>query len=140
MQAFSLDHFDDFLAIARQQPLPQTLLLVFTGRELPSDHTPSQAQQFAQGTGGHLTPLGGIAKTREEIPNFSALNEEATHVMQQWDTVFVAAIDSPPGSEAASAETDTLIEKMIDDIRTGVVGKYLAFNREGIPLQLAIDE
>jgi hypothetical protein len=38
--------FDDLLAAARTQPLPQRLLMVFAAVELPDDATPAERAAF----------------------------------------------------------------------------------------------
>ncbi|MDO9479321.1 MAG: ribonucleotide reductase subunit alpha, partial [Hydrogenophaga sp.] len=48
--------FDDLLSAARAQPLPQRLLLVFAGIELPDDATPTERAGFERGEGGALVP------------------------------------------------------------------------------------
>jgi hypothetical protein len=136
MTRFSLNHFDDFLTIARDQPAPQTLLLVLAQRELPTGYTAEQEKQFLAGNGGHLAPLGSIDKNVQEVANFDQLAAEATEVTNDWDAIFVAAMDSPADSKEASKQTDKLLEKMVDDIRAGLVGQFLTFDKSGVPLTL----
>ncbi len=135
MNEFTLEHFDDFLAIAKQQPKPQTLLLVLAQRELPHGHTAEQEKQYQAGNGGHLAPLGSIAKQAQTLNSFADLAHEATQVTEQWDAVFVAALDQPE-DDAIVKKIDKLLEKMVDDIRIGLVGKFLTFDKKGTPLTL----
>ena len=48
----NIQTFDDLLSAARSQPLPQRLLFVFAGVELPDDATPAQRLEFERGEGG----------------------------------------------------------------------------------------
>ena len=48
----NISSFDDLLTMARQQQLPQRLLFVFAGIELPADSTPEQLARFEAGQGG----------------------------------------------------------------------------------------
>lgn len=136
MTTFELNHFDDFLAIARQQDEPQKLLLVLAERELPHGHTEEQARAFAEGYGGHLAPLAGIDKQPSELKNFSAFVEEAKQVGKEWDAVFVAALPGTEGKLPTPKAIDDAIEKVIHAIRNGMINNLLVFDRKGVPLQI----
>ncbi len=136
MQTFTLDHFNDFLTIARQQPAPQLLLLVLATSELPEGHTAEQAVQFLAGQGGHLAPLGGIALMPDDMADFDEFTRSASHASDKWDVVFVAAIDVPEGAKRDTVESK-MIDRMVENIRAGIVNAYLGFNREGIPLTIS---
>lgn len=138
MSRFSLNHFDDFLDIARQQTEPQRLLMVLAERELPPGHTPEQARQFEAGEGGHLAPLAGVDKLPKDITNFTDFVTESHEVVGKWDAMFVASLpgieDSLPSPEA----TDEAVEKMLHAIRNGMIGGFLVFNCEGQPINLSV--
>jgi|SRR5690554_282540 len=136
MNEFSLEHFDEFLTIAKQQPKPQTLLLVLAERELPHGHTAEQERQYREGNGGHLAPLGSIGKQANQLDSFAELSNEASQVVERWDAVFVAAMDQLEETTSSASETDKLLEKMVNDIRTGLVSKFLTFDKQGSPLTL----
>lgn len=136
MQTFTLEHFDDFLAIARQQSAPQLLVLVLAASELPDKHTAQQAEQFAAGHGGHLAPLGGIVLTPDDVDNFNEFLKSAAHATDAWEVVFVATIDAPSKSLTDDTESK-LIDRMVENIRAGIINNYLGFNRHGIPLSIS---
>jgi hypothetical protein len=136
MTTFSLNHFDDFLTIAQQQTAPQTLLLVLAKRELPEGYTAEQEKHFLAGTGGHLAPLSSIAKHVQELDDFTDLATEATDVSDDWDALFVAAIDRLNDTQEAGKKIDKLLDKMVNDIRAGLVGQFLTFDKQGVPLTL----
>ena len=73
----TIEHFDDLLRIARAQPEPQRLLLVFASADLPDQPSPRQQAQFAQAQGGTLEPLLCVDKKPAEIASFAALLEES---------------------------------------------------------------
>lgn len=137
MSTFKLNHFDDFLSIARSQPEPQKLILVLARRELPHGHTEQQARDFENGHGGHLAPLAGIDKRPDELANFSALVEEAKQASDEWDAVFVAALPGTDGKLPTPKAIDDAIEKVIHAIRNGMINNFLAFDRKGTPLQIS---
>lgn len=136
MQTFELSHFDDFLAIARQQNEPQTLLLILAKRELPVGHTAEQARLFEAGQGGHLAPLAGVDKSPQDLIDFESFVSESRHVAKDWDAVFVAALPGTDGNMPNAKATDKAIEQMLHGIRNGIINNYLVFDRKGEPLNL----
>ena len=120
----TIEHFDDLLRIARAQPEPQRLLLVFASADLPDQPSPRQQAQFAQAQGGTLEPLLCVDKKPAEIASFAALLEES-HTLeaplpQPWSLVFVAALGGVLHEEPSDAQVDA----------------QLPFNRQGQPVQL----
>lgn len=138
MSTFSLNSFDDFLALAQQQTEAERLLLVLAKRELPIGHTQVQARQFAAGEGGHLAPLAAVDKLPAEISNFADFVKESAQVVPEWDAIFVAALPGDKQQLPSPEATDNAIEKMLHAIRNGVIGNFLVFDRAGDPLNLAI--
>lgn len=138
MNGFSLESFDDFLSLAQQQVEPQRLLLVLAQRELPIGHTVVQARQFEAGEGGHLAPLAGVDKLPHEMTCFDDFVVESKNVVSDWDAVFVAALPGHNLQLPTPDATDEAIEKMLHGIRNGVIGNFLVFDRQGLPLELSI--
>jgi hypothetical protein len=136
MSTFELNHFDDFLTIARSQPEPQKLILVLARRELPTGYTEQQARDFEDGHGGHLAPLAGIDKRPDELADFSSLVEEAKQASDTWDAVFVAALPGTDNKLPTPKAVDDAIEKVIHAIRNGMINNLLAFDRSGVPMQI----
>lgn len=138
MKRFSLNHFDDFLGIAQQQLEPQRLLLVLTERELPPGHTTDQARRFAAGEGGHLAPMAGVDKLPNDIACFNDFMVESLGFAKKWDAVFVASLTGADCSLPSPEATDEAIEKMLHAIRNGMIGGFLVFDHNGLPLDLSI--
>ena len=67
--------FDEFLAIARQQPEPQRLLLVFAKAGIEVDATPAERAAFERGEGGVLSPEVCVDRTAQEVASFGSLLE-----------------------------------------------------------------
>ena len=140
MNTTTIEHFDDLLRIARAQPEPQRLLLVFASAGLPDQPSPRQQAQFAQAQGGTLEPLLCVDKKPAEIASFAALLEES-HTLeaplpQPWSLVFVAALGGVLNEEPSDAQVDAQLHRMVESIRGGMVNAYLPFNRQGQPVQL----
>jgi hypothetical protein len=120
--------FDDLLQAARQQPVPQRLLFVFTRAELPEDATPAQRARFEAGEGGALEPLMCVDKTPAELASFAALQAEARQAGPAWDIVFVAAMSDGAGSP------DAPLQGMVEAVKQGRIEAYLAFDAAGEPV------
>jgi hypothetical protein len=123
--------FDDFLAIARQQPEPQRLLLVFARAELAADATPSRRDAFAQGEGGELAPAVCVDRTPEEIGSFDALRRESAQAIDRWDILFVSALDGRGGHAPNPDEAVQPLRMMVEQIKGGRIARMLAVDRDG---------
>ncbi len=130
-----LQHFDQLLEAARQQPEPQRLLFVFARRELGEHPTTAQREAFARGEGGHLQPALCVDKTPGEVADFSALVAESEQTGQHWDIVFVGSLDGRGGIVPNSDEADQPLRFMVNAINDGRVGEFAAFDREGNTLR-----
>lgn len=137
MKTFDLDSFDDFLHLAQHQDEPQRLLLVFTRSELPAGHTATQANAFTEGRGGHLAPVVCVDKQPEDLKNFNALVAESRQIDQDWTVLFVAALVGEQGELPTEKQTDKALDQMVEAIRSGRVSNFLAFDRQGKPLQMS---
>jgi len=135
-QTIELSHFDDFLAIARQRPGAQKLLLAFAQRELPEGHTPAQRRAFERGQGGHLAPRAAVDKAPEHLAGFEALAAEADRMLPEWDAVFVTTMSGRSHAMPEPEVINQALDTMIQSIRDGRISQYLVFDRQGIPLIL----
>lgn len=136
----TIEHFDDLLRLARSQPERQRLLLVFAGAELPDDATAAQRARFEQGEGGALAPLMCVDKLPEELASFEALQAEASAMEppgQPWRLVFAAALSGTPRAAPSEQEASRVLDRMIESLRAGIPGAWLAFDRNGRPVQLS---
>ncbi|MGD9775022.1 ribonucleotide reductase subunit alpha [Diaphorobacter sp.] len=131
--------FDDLLRAARTLRERQRLLFVFAGAELPADATPAQRERFAQGEGGALVPLMCVDKLPEELQSFDALVRESQQFElpgQPWRLVFTAALSGTPTQAPSEADAEKVLNRMVEAMKSGALGAYLPFNRQGVPVQL----
>jgi len=133
---FTLDTFDDFLVMARQQSEPQRLLFVFTQRELPDGSTAAMKRQYEAGYGGHLAPVVCVDKAPEELQDFAALARESQETVPAWDVVFAAALPGLAGQWPTEDATNKALENMVEQVRQGSISGYLTFNQLGETLVL----
>jgi len=132
----NIENFADLLQAARTQALPQRLLLVFASVELPDDASPAQRAGFEAGQGGALVPALCVDKSPYEVPSFEALVQEATQLIPDWRFVVAAAMSADPQNAASLAEVDACLQAMVQAIKRGDMGRYLVFDRKGLPLVL----
>jgi hypothetical protein len=132
----NIEHFNDLLAAAKAQPLPQRLLFVFAGVELPEDATPEQRAAFEAGHGGALVPLMCVDKSPDELSTFDGLIGEAGQFGQRWALVFSAALSGTHQRAPTNDDADKPMQAMVEAIQRGDIGAYLAFDRDGLPVRL----
>jgi len=131
-----LHDFSDLLQAAREQPEPQRLLLVFAAAELPRDATPGETAAFERGEGGALAPVVCVDKLPAEIDGFAALLDESTRTGIDWDILFVASLPGRGGFAPGSDEAVQPLRMMVEAIRGGRVGEFLAVTRAGALVRL----
>ncbi len=133
----TIGSFEDLLVAARTQSAPQRLLFVFAEAGLPDDCTAKQRAGFEAGEGGSLTPVASVDKLPSELSTFAALVEESSQFSREWAVVFVAALAGHDGNEPTSEDADRQLQRMIEAVKSGSIGAYIPFDRQGMPLQLA---
>lgn len=126
-----METFDDLLAAATQQPEPQRLLLVFARAECPPDATAAERVAFERGDGGALAPVVCVDKLPGEIVSFAALNAESKAAIDDWRILFVAAMDGRGGHAPNSDEAVQPLRLMVEQIKGGRIGRFLAVDRDG---------
>lgn len=126
-----METFDDLLAAATQQPEPQRLLLVFARAECPPDATAAERVTFERGDGGALAPVVCVDKLPGEIVSFAALNAESKAAIDDWRILFVAAMDGRGGHAPNSDEAVQPLRLMVEQIKGGRIGRFLAVDRDG---------
>ncbi|UXI70499.1 ribonucleotide reductase subunit alpha [Tahibacter amnicola] len=131
-----ITHFSDLLEAARRQDEPQRLLMVFASAGLPSDASAAQRSAFANGEGGALTPVLCVDKRPEEIGSFESLREESERTGINWDIVFVAALAGRGGYPPNADEAVQPLRMMVEQIKGGRIGQFVAVSRGGDLLQL----
>lgn len=133
----TISSFADLLRAALEQPQPQRLLFMFAKAELPQGHAAAEKQQFAEGQGGELRAVMCVDKLPQELSDFAGLVTESGYTGKTWDIVFITSMSGQggvaPGSDAASRPLDMMVESL----RNGNIGNYLAFNRAGELVQFS---
>lgn len=129
----NIEHFDDLLAMARAQPEPQRLLMVFAAAELEEGATPAQREAHAAGHGGVLRPLMCVAKDPHEVSDFQALAKEAREAGPPWTLVLVAALSG----RSSAQQVDQALDLIVRRVETGELEGVIAFDRSGEALHLA---
>ena len=125
----NISSFDDLLRAAREQSEPQRLLFVFANAVLPDDSTPEQRARFEGGQGGALAPLMSVDKTPEALGTFAELVEESRQFGHDWAIVFAASLSGRGGRAPTSKEADQSLQRMIESIKAGSFGSFIAFDR-----------
>ena len=122
--------------VAKQQPDPQRLLFVFLKASLPEDHKAEEASRFHSGQGGILEAIMCVDKTLDELDSFSELVEESKQMEQDWQIVLVAGLAGINGVLPTSEEAEKPLKVMVETVQQGGdLTKYMAFDREGTPVQ-----
>ena len=137
MTMTSPSHFDLLLRAAASQPEPQRLLFVFAQAELPPDASAAQRERFEAGQGGTLTPLACVDKAPAELTGFDALVAESHHVGGAWHVVFIAGLSGQGGRPPSSALVDSMLQAMVENVRSGRFGGYLTLDPKGDPLSFS---
>jgi hypothetical protein len=128
-------HFDQLLQAAAAQPEPQRLLFVFAEAELPGDADAAQRARFEAGQGGSLTPVACVEKSVPELTTFAALVAESRRTSLPWRVVFAAGLSGVNGQPPSPACIDSALEAMVEGVRNGAFGSYLALDTEGRSVQ-----
>ena len=130
-----ISSFDDLLQTARAQSVPQRLLFVFAGVELPEDSSAAQRERFEAGEGGALVPLMCVDKRPEELASFAALVQESSEFGPAWGIVFAAALAGTPNHAPSSEEAEAPLQRMVEAIKRGEHGAFIPFDPQGRAVQ-----
>lgn len=132
----NITNYESLLSVANQQPEPQRLLFVFLRASLPDDHGEADASNFHSGQGGALQPIMCVDKTLNELSTFSALVAESERVEKDWQIVLVAGLAGKNGVAPSSDEAEEPLKMMLHTVENGGdLSRYMAFDREGAPVQ-----
>ena len=123
----NISSYSDLLQAARSQAQPQRLLFAFARAELPDDAGTAEQERYAASEGGALAPVMCVDKLASELGSFDDLVQESRHTGQHWDIVFVTSM----AGRGAANEAEAPLNMMLESIRNGQVGGFLAFNRDG---------
>lgn len=127
----NITSYSDLLHAARSQAEQQRLLFTFVQAELPNDAKPSERERFAARQGGALAPVMCVDKHADELSSFENLVEESRATGAHWDIVFVTSMSGRNGQAPTANEAEAPLRTMVESIRNGQLGKFLAFNRDG---------
>ena len=132
----NITNYESLLSVAKEQAEPQRLLFVFLETSLPKDHHGDEAIRFHSGQGGELQPVMCVDKTLDELSSFSDLVAESERVGKNWQIVLVACLSGRNGIEPSSDEATQPLKMMVQTVETGgQLSNYMAFDREGAPVQ-----
>ena len=132
----NITNYESLLSVANKQPQPQRLLFVFLRASLPDDHGEADASNFHSGQGGALQPIMCVDKTLSELSTFSDLVAESERVEKDWQIVLVAGLAGKNGIAPSSDEAEEPLKMMLHTVENGGdLSKYMAFDREGAPVQ-----
>lgn len=132
-----ISSFDDLLQAARAQTVPQRLLFVFAGVELPDDATAVQRERFAAGQGGALVPLMCVDKRPDELASFATLAQESVQFGHDWGIVFAAAMSGTLNHAPTSEDAEEPLQRMVECIKRGEHGTYIPFDSQGQTVQMS---
>lgn len=132
----NIQNFDQLVAVARAQPIPQRLLLVFASAELPDDATAEQRADFLVGKGGALVPSMMLDRAPEEMGSFADLVQEASQFSRDWRVLFIAALSSKNPVDLSDDSVNAALQTMTERIHQGDLGHYLPLDREGNAIRL----
>jgi hypothetical protein len=134
-----ISSFEDLLAVARGQSQPQRLLFVFAKVVLPKDADEEERRRFEAGAGGGLQPMMSVDKRPEDLADFASLVEESAQMGQEWHIAFVASLGGEGGQPPTAEAADNAIEYMVNTIQSGGdISRFMAFTREGEPLDISL--
>ncbi|MFE8071828.1 ribonucleotide reductase subunit alpha [Marinobacteraceae bacterium S3BR75-40.1] len=126
-----INSYTDFIQAAQSQPEPQRLLFVFCKAELPDDASEEEKAAFERGEGGALAPTICVDKAPEEVADFEQLMAESHETGFGWDMAFVGALSGRGGIAPTTEEAQQPLTMMVEAIRMGHIGNFLAVNARG---------
>jgi hypothetical protein len=77
-----------------------------------------------------------VDKILDELGSFSDLVEESERIEKEWQLVLVAGLAGRDGVVPSSNEAERPLKMMIHTVENGGdLTKYMAFDREGAPVE-----
>jgi hypothetical protein len=129
--------FEQLRQAAAAQPEPQRLLFVFAAAELPPDASPEQRRRFEASEGGALAPVTCVDKGLEDLGTFDELVAEARYTTPHWQVVFIAGLPGQGGKPPSPQQVDGALQAMVDNVKIGRFGAFLALNPAGEMLRFS---
>ena len=82
-----------------------------------------------------MQPVMCVDKTLDELGSFADLVAESGRMKQDWKIVLVAALAGRHGVVPGFGEAELPLKRMMQDVEQGDdLSKYMAFDRDGIPV------
>lgn len=123
---------------AKQQEEPQRLLFVFLRASRSKDFKDEEEASFHSGEGGELQAIMCTDKVLDELGTFADLVAESEKMEQDWKIVLVASLSGRNGIAPDSEEAEKALKTMVETvINGGDLSRYMAFDRDGIPVQFS---
>lgn len=72
-----------------------------------------------------------VEKSLPELSTFAALVAESRRVSLPWRVVFAAGLSGANGLPPSPERIDSALEAMVEGVRSGAFGGYLALDAEG---------
>lgn len=127
----NITSFEDLLVAAALQPEQQRLLLTFTAAEAEPGSAPGAPARTT------LVPIMCVDKQIGQLDTFNNLVQEAAQMGQHWDILLVTTLSGTATQLPDEQKTEAALNKMVNAIRDGDLGRFLAFDRSGDLLQYA---
>ena len=129
----TISSFDDLVAAARAEPVPQRLLFVFVQTKMQKDYDEAERAGFERGEGGALEPRFCVDLPIEELTTLAALVQEADRMDAEWDKMLIGCMNDV---NDAATRADTELRAMVARIESGGdLRRYACFDREGHAIQ-----
>ncbi|MEH6550283.1 MAG: ribonucleotide reductase subunit alpha [Pseudomonadales bacterium] len=111
-------------------------MFVFLEASLPKDHEGDEAERYQSGQGGQLQPVMCVDRALEELGSFAELVAESKAMNQDWQIVLLACLSGRNGVPPSSDDAEKPLKMMMQTVETGGdLSRFMAFDREGTPIQ-----
>ncbi len=114
-----MSKFQELLTMARYQPEPVKLLMLFTKANVESAHNEVNK--------GVIEPVMCVDKLPAELIDFKTLCNEADAINKAWDLVFITSI----AANVDASIIDKSMKAIVSDVQTGQnTAMYIVLDRE----------
>lgn len=127
-------HFDDVIAMAKQQDEPQRMLFVLA-------KTDSKELGHGGQRSGTIQPVIYVDKLPDEIESFESLVAEADQLTSDWDMMLCAGLGGAQGKAPTSSDAEPHLNKMVEDVRSGQdLSRYLILDRDACVVNMQLQQ
>ena len=111
-------------------------MFVFLRASLSKDSKDEEEVSFHSGEGGELQSIMCTDKVLDDLGTFADLVAESERMEQDWQIVLVASLSGRNGIAPDSGEAEKPLKTMMETVQNGGdLSKYMAFDRDGTPIQ-----